>query len=284
VNAFDNNEGITAVDPATIARFYHFTWVEGTRRDALASLHGASVLIAGDFANAHHLRPGMGFTAQTTTGVTLRLVVRGVYAAPTVSPLLGAMTVSTDLFDRSFTTPGDREVYVDVTGGPSPAGRNAIEAALASYPTAQLHSFDQFITTSEAPIGQVLNLFYVLLALSVVIGLLGIVNTLALSVAERTREIGVLRAIGMTRKQVARMIRIESEIIALIGATIGIAVGLVLALATTQALSAWDVVLSIPWITLAILVVVTFVAGVVAGMLPARRAARLDPLTALSYE
>jgi putative ABC transport system permease protein len=116
------------------------------------------------------------------------------------------------------------------------------------------------------------------------VSLFGIVNTLALSIVERTREIGVLRAIGMTRRQVKRMIRFESEITALIGATLGVVVGLTLAALTTAALATWGLTFSVPWITLLVLVLVALFAGRIAGMLPARRAARLDPLQALSYE
>jgi putative ABC transport system permease protein len=284
VHAFGSNEAITAVDPATIGRFYHFQWADGSSGTLLKSLNGAGVLVASDYAAAHRLYPGMTLTAETTAGATLRMVIRGVYTSPTISPLLGSMTIGTRLFDRSFTSPGDREVYVDVPGGPSAAGRNAIKAALASFPTARIQSFDQFAAASEATIGQVLNLFYVLLALSIVISLFGIVNTLALSVAERTREIGVLRAIGMTRRQIARMICTEGVIIALIGTLTGITSGLVLAVAATQILSTAGVVFSVPWVTIAVLIGVTVLSGAVASVFPARRAARLDPITALSYE
>lgn len=117
-----------------------------------------------------------------------------------------------------------------------------------------------------------------------IISLFGIINTLALSITERTREIGVLRALGMTRTQLRRMIRLESEIIALIGAVIGIAVGLLLAALAARTLSAWGVGFAMPWATLAILLGGAFAAGTLAGIGPARRAARLDPLEALSYE
>ena len=237
---------------------------------------------SGIFSTAY-LTPGMVLTAETTAGTTLRLVVRGVYASPKLSPLLGAMTITTTLFDRSFTTPGDRAVLVS-TGGPGPAGRAAVQAALKPFPTAQIRTLDGFITAQQAPIATLLNLFYVLLALCVVISLLGIINTLALSVTERTREIGVLRALGMTRTQLRRMIRLESEITALIGAATGIAVGLLLAALTARTLSAWNIGFAIPWTTLAILLAGAFAAGTLAGVGPARRAARMDPLQALSYE
>lgn len=283
VQVFGTSQAITGIVPADIARFYRFRWADGTSGAALASLNDNAVLVASDFAAAHHLRAGMALTAQTTSGATVRLVVRGVYAAPKLSPLLGALTITTTLFDRSFTTPGDRVVLVR-TGSTSPAGRGAVQAALRPFPTAQVRTLAGFITAQQAPIATLLNVFYVLLALCVLISLFGIINTLALSITERTREIGVLRALGMTRTQLRRMIRIESEITALIGAVTGIAVGLLLAALTARTLSAWDVGFAVPWMTLAILLAGAFAAGALAGIGPARRAARTDPLKALSYE
>jgi putative ABC transport system permease protein len=175
---------------------------------------------------------------------------------------------------------GDGEVYVQA---PARVGAT-VKAALTVFPTAQPNTLGEFIQLREATVATALNLFYVLLALCVVISPFGIVNTLAPSVTERTREIGMPRAIGMTRGEVARMIRIESAIIALIGAAIGILVGLILAALSAQALSAWNVRLGIPWIPLLMLLAVAVIAGTVAAILVARRAARLDPLAALSYE
>jgi putative ABC transport system permease protein len=124
----------------------------------------------------------------------------------------------------------------------------------------------------------------VLLALSVVVSLFGIVNTLVLSVFERTRELGMLRAVGMTRRQVRRMIRHESVITALIGGVLGIALGIVLAALVTAALSSEGLVFSIPVISLIVFALIAVVAGVLAAIFPARRAARLNVLQALQYE
>ena len=129
-----------------------------------------------------------------------------------------------------------------------------------------------------------LNVLYALLGLSVVVSLFGIVNTLVLSVFERTRELGMLRAIGMTRRQVRRMIRYESIITALIGATLGIAVGLFLAALMTRALSDEGLIFAIPYGSLAVFVLVAIAAGMLAAILPARRASRLNVLEALQYE
>ena len=129
-----------------------------------------------------------------------------------------------------------------------------------------------------------LNLLYVLLALSVVVSLFGMVNTLVLSVFERTRELGMLRAVGMTRRQARRMVRHESVITALIGAALGLPLGVFLAALMTEALSEYGVVLSIPLGMLGAFTVVAILAGVGAAILPARRASRLNVLNALHYE
>ena len=130
----------------------------------------------------------------------------------------------------------------------------------------------------------ILNILYVLLGLSVIVSLFGVINTLVLSVFERTRELGMLRAIGMTRRQVRRMVRHESIVTALIGAALGIAIGIFLAAITTVALSDYGVVFAVPDGTLTVFVGVAIVAGMLAAILPARRASRLNVLAALHYE
>jgi putative ABC transport system permease protein len=123
-----------------------------------------------------------------------------------------------------------------------------------------------------------------MLTLAVFVSIFGMVNTLVLSVYERTREIGMLRAIGMTRRQVRRMIRQESVITALIGAALGLPLGIFLAALVNTALSEYDVRFAVPWLQLVILTIVAVVIGILAAIMPARRAARLDPLQAIAYE
>jgi putative ABC transport system permease protein len=124
----------------------------------------------------------------------------------------------------------------------------------------------------------------VLLTLAVFISIFGMVNTLVLSVYERTREIGMLRAIGMTRRQVRRMIRHESVITALIGAALGLPLGIFLAALVNRALGDYDIQFSIPWLQLVVLTIVAIIVGILAAISPARRAAKLDPLRAIAYE
>jgi putative ABC transport system permease protein len=123
-----------------------------------------------------------------------------------------------------------------------------------------------------------------MLTLAVFVSIFGMINTLVLSVYERTREIGMLRAIGMTRRQVRRMIRQESIITALIGAAVGLPLGILLAALVNRALSEYDVRFEVPWVQLLFLTVVAIVIGILAAIMPARRAARLDPLQAIAYE
>jgi putative ABC transport system permease protein len=159
-----------------------------------------------------------------------------------------------------------------------------VESGLESFPDTRVQTRQEWIDKEDAEISQFLLLLYVLLALSVVISLFGMVNTLALSVFERTRELGMLRAVGMTRRQVRRMVRHESVITALIGAALGLPLGIFLALLVTQALSEYDLQFAIPAGALITFVIVSVIAGIVAAILPARRAARLRVLEALQYE
>ena len=140
------------------------------------------------------------------------------------------------------------------------------------------------MTAQGQSFAQVLDLFYVLLALSVIISVFGMINTLVLAVFERTRELGMLRAIGMSRRQMRRMIRHESIVTALIGAALGLPLGVLLAALTTRAMGSLGIGLHLPVQELAYFVLLAGVAGIGAAVLPARRAARLNVLQALQYE
>jgi putative ABC transport system permease protein len=158
----------------------------------------------------------------------------------------------------------------------------ALEAALADFPNAKSATRDEFVDNQISALSSILNILYVLLALSVVVSLFGIVNTLVLTVFERTREIGMLRAVGMTRRQTRRMIRHESVITALIGGLLGIVLGIVLGGLLVARVDLIE--FSLPTTQIVIFAVLTIVVGIIAAIFPARRAAKLNPLEALQYE
>ena len=211
-------------------------------------------------------------------GKRVTVAVGGIYSPPKMSALLGLVSVTQHAFDRTFTRP--QNTFTFVAG----AGRQALAGALGGYPDAKVDTQAEFVTGRTAGLEMILKLLYVLLGFSVIVSLFGMVNTLVLAVYERTRELGMLRAVGMTRRQARRMIRHESIITALIGAGLGIPLGVFLAALFTQALSKYGVSLSLPVPELVAFTIVAIVAGVLAAIAPARRASRIDVLSALQYE
>jgi putative ABC transport system permease protein len=206
--------------------------------------------------------------------------VRGVYDPPQIDAMLGAITISQASFDDVFPRPTNQFTFLEAGAGQEPA----LNAAARGFNDAELHTGEAFARDRTKNFASFLMMLYVLLAFSVVVSLFGMVNTLVLSVFERTRELGMLRTIGMTRRQARRMIRHESVITALIGATLGLGLGVFLAALVTRALSDYDVPLVIPVPVLAAFAGVAVLAGVAAAIPPARRASRLNVLQALQYE
>jgi putative ABC transport system permease protein len=268
---------VSGVEPATIAEAYRFTWETGN--DATPATLGADgAIVRKDLADDRGLEVGDPLRLLSPAGTEFDLVVRGVYEPAELDSLLGHVVLSQQAFDRSFPRPGD--LYSFVTAD-SPA---ALGQALAAFPDAKLQTQDEFVEARTAWLGQIMNLFYVLLALSVIVSLFGMVNTLVLAVFERTRELGMLRAIGMTRRQTRRMIRQEGVITALIGAALGMPLGIALAALVTESVSDYGVSFSLPVGTLVVFAVVAVLAGILAAVAPARRAGRLNVLNALQYE
>jgi putative ABC transport system permease protein len=281
---FDGNAGyLTGIDPALITEGYNFDWVEGS--DAtLATLGDDGAVVDEDFAEENGLAVGKPVEIRTGENTTTQAVVRGIYRPPPFYPLLGSVSIPIETFDGLFQRPRNQYTFVNVAGGPTEATKAELKEAAAGYPDAKVQTRQEWIDKEDAEFNQFLTLLYVLLALSVIVSLFGMVNTLVLSVFERTRELGMLRAVGMTRRQVRRMVRHESVITALIGAAIGVPLGIFLAALVTRALDEFDVRFSVPWGQLIVLAVVAVAVGVLAAILPARRAAKLNPLEALQYE
>ncbi len=278
--AFGSRIGLTGV-AGDISKVISVRWVQGSPA-VPARLGWNGAFLSKGFAAKHHLATGSRLAVETPTGRILRLVVRGVFAAPKGGSPYGDVTISTRRFDASFQNPQNVYTFVDVRGGVTAAATERLKRALRPYPEAKIQTESEFKHNQEAGIDTLLNLLYVLLSLSIVISLFGIVNTLVLTVFERTRELGMLRAVGMSRRQVRRMIRHESVVTALIGASLAIPLGIVLALMVGKAIE--YPAFTIPWGTLVVFVVAAIGAGLLAAVLPARRAARLNILEALQYE
>src|SRR4051794_34784459 len=279
---FGHNVQITAVPP-NAAQTIRIDWLRGGV-GVPARLGTDGVFVEKDYAKDHHLRIGSPIAVTTPTAKVLHMRLKGIFDPPKGGSPFGTVTMSDAAFDANYAKPRNLMTLINVKGGVNEANTARLALSLHSFPDAKVVTAAQFKKIQLDDINLTLNLLYGLLGLSVIISLFGVVNTLVLSVFERTRELGMLRAIGMTRSQVRRMIRHESIVTALIGAALGIAVGVFLAILTTQALSDEGIVLAIPWTTIAVFVVATIVAGMLAAILPARRASRLNILEALKYE
>jgi putative ABC transport system permease protein len=160
-----------------------------------------------------------------------------------------------------------------------------VQAMLSkTYPIAEIKTRDQFVSSQLDALNPIIALLYALLAISVIISIFGIVNSLVLSIFERTREIGMLRAIGLSRRQTRRMVRYESVITSVIGGILGTIVGLFFGWVMAKGLENQGIQFSVPWIQLIIFLVLSAIVGVLAAILPARRASRVKVLEALAYE
>jgi putative ABC transport system permease protein len=270
----------TAVDP-TARELISLKWAEGSQ-DVLAELGADGAFVDDDYAEDHDLGVGSPFEVTFPNGTTSTFRVRGIFDPPTGGSPFGRVTISTAAWDQRVDSPRNLYSFVAMIGGETEANTAVLEAALETFPNAKVATREQFIDNQISGLSAVLNILYVLLALSVIVSLFGIVNTLVLTVFERTREIGMLRAIGMTRRQVRRMVRHESVITALIGAAVGIVLGLVLAALLIARVDFID--FAFPVGQVVVFAVAAVIVGIVAAIFPARRAAKLDPLEALHYE
>ena len=277
-----SNNNLTAVQP-NLNKTVAMDWTQGD--DGVPGRLGVDGFFASkNYVKDHHLRLGSPVKLEFPSGKKTTVRLKGVWDEPKGGSPFGHITVSTTLFDRFVPRPRDEMVLMNTPGGVTDANTSRLESAVKGFADAKIQTRDEFKRNFEAPINKLLNLLYALLALSVIVSLVGIINTLVLTVFERTREIGMLRAVGMTRRQVRMMIRYESIVTALMGAALGMAVGLFLAAVVTHALSSSGIVFAIPWSQLVYFVIAAIVVGVLAAVVPARRAARLNVLQALQYE
>jgi putative ABC transport system permease protein len=246
---------------------------------SLADVGAGDIAVRSDFAEDNSWHVGDTVNVGFPETGDRQLTIRAIY--DTQDPL-GPYTVAMSTFRANVSEDVDR--YVFATNAPGVSDdqvRAAINKVLASYPTAELQTGDEFAEEASAGIGQMINLMFALLGLAVVIALFGIMNTLALSVHERTRELGLLRAVGMDRRQVRTTVRLEAVMVSLFGTLTGLVAGTGIAVALVRSMRDMDFVVDIPVIPLLAVLAVGAVAGVVCAVLPARRAAKVDLLRAL---
>jgi putative ABC transport system permease protein len=278
----NSSQNLTAVD-SKMAKVVHLDWKAGDG-GVPARLGDDGFFVNDDYAKSKHLHLGSVVNFEFPSGKTVDLKLKGIFKEPKGGSPFGEATISNSLFDRYFTRPENEMVLINTKGGVNPETTAALEIPLHDFADADIQTRSQFKHNFEEPINKILYLLYSLLALSVVISLFGIINTLVLTIFERTRELGMLRAVGMTRRQVRRMVRHESIVTSLIGGALGIVIGILLGLLVTVALSDQGIVFAVPYAQVVYFIIATVIVGIIAAILPARRAARLNVLEALQYE
>jgi putative ABC transport system permease protein len=269
---------LAAATPARLSQTVNLPLTGGS---AGAALGDGRLLIDTNTARADQLSVGSPLTVRfAQTGATT-MRVGGIYKP---NPLVGSFIVSDSFFRAHFDNPLPAGVLLRTAPGTPPL-EQALNRALIPYANVSAKTRAQFESDQKSKVNQEIGLVYVLLALAIVVALIGIVNTLMLSVFERTHEIGLLRAVGMKRRQVRAMIRSEAVIVALVGAAVGIVVGAALGVALASALRNNGVTaVSVPIVSLLVFVILSALLGLAAATWPARRAARLDVLAAIATQ
>lgn len=270
---------LAGIDPAAGIELFDIGIVGG---DPLA-MDADGVAVHDEFAEDRGWVLGTIVPVHFTDVGTRELAVQLIY---TENQLAGNVFLPQSGFEVGFPDQADAQVIVRTDDGADLAAvRAGIEELLEPYPTARLQDLDEFKDAQVSQIQTLVNVIYALLGLAVVIAVVGIANTLALSVFERIREIGLLRAVGMTRAQVRSTVRWEAVLIALFGTALGLALGLFFGWALVRALASEGfTTFAVPVAQLVVIAVIAAIAGVLAAVLPARRAARLDILGAIATE
>jgi len=272
------DEAVAIADPAALAQVLDLAVTGG----ALADLDAGAIAVSADAASSHHWTIGSEVPVTFTDGTSTGLRVGAVYDEDRVP---GSYVLPRAAWAPHAVQDLDATVYVALADGVSVAdGTAAVERVAVAYGRPEVLDRASYVAEATRPINVVLGLVYVMLALAVVIALLGIANTLSLSILERTRELGVLRAVGATRAKLRSMVRWESVIIALFGTIGGLGVGLFLGWALTAVALDAGSVFTAPVVQLAVVLIAGGVAGVLAAVRPARRAGRLDVLAAIASE
>jgi putative ABC transport system permease protein len=275
----DTLEGI---DPTRITGVYRFRWLDGADDSVLDRLGRGTVLAEEQFAETHGKRVGDRLTVRTPADRTATLRIIGLYRDPQI--LQGAI-----VDERQFAEVSNaRDPFLFMVSRrdetTAAATHRSLEQALTRFPAATVRSNAEYRDYIEAQLGQMTNLLYALLAMSLVISLFGIANNLFLSIHERTREFGLLRAVGATGSQIRRVVRYESVITSAIGGVLGVAVGVFFAWLVAQALADLGFGFALPVGQLVAFLGLAVIVGILGATVPARRGARIDVLRALHHE
>jgi putative ABC transport system permease protein len=274
-------DSLGGVDPKRIRSGYAFDWLDGSD-ELLSRLHGGNAVIEEQFAQGHDLEVGDSFEVVTPSGDRTRLTAIGEYRDP---QLLQGLLVNRETL-RAVSPARDPFLVLVSTDPDADTGevRTAIEAGLQRFPIAEVEDQAGLREQFSSQADQIVYLLYALLAVSLLISLFGIANSLFLSIHERTREFGLLRAVGTTRRQVRRMVRYESAITGAIGGLLGTAIGILFGVLITESLDNLGLKLEIPVGQLIVFMALAVLVGIVGAVLPARRGARIDVLEAVHYE
>jgi putative ABC transport system permease protein len=276
-DAGDDTQNVSGLDPAQLDAVYD----PGVTEGAMTALsRPGTIAVQEDYAKENDLEEGSTLPALFARTGRTDLQVVAIYTDDS----FGQFFISLDEYERNFTTQQDTVILARGADGVTPeAAKAAAEADLGAFPNLDVRTKAEYKDFVASQINDFLALFYLLLAMAVIIAIFGIVLTLALSVFERTREIGLLRAVGLSRRSVRAMIRWEAVIVALIGGLVGLVLGVFLGAVSVSAIPEFNA-LAIPWASMVVFLVVTGVFGVLAAILPARRAGRLDILEAIQNE
>jgi putative ABC transport system permease protein len=283
VSGQSGTQRVAAVDPRNISRVFQFEFTDGDR-SALDGLTDNEAIVDEAYGKSKDVDIGDTLNVLTPTG--RRTSYRVVAAVKDRTDFLGSFVVSHRALGRDFGEMRDNYIFLStVPGADSASVQDRVERLVKrEYPSAEALDQEELKKSQEDQINQLLGLVYALLSLAVIVSIFGIVNTLALSIHERTRELGMLRAVGTSRRQVRRIIRYEAVITALIGAILGTILGVLFAALISRPLADEGFELAYPVPTLLLLLLLSALAGVLAAIGPARRASRLNVLEALAYE
>ena len=284
VEGVDGDQLINGIDAANLTQAADLDWVDGDD-STLAQLGDNGAIAESDFADQNGIEVGDALTLTTPNGSTLDVVVKGT-VRDRVNLLVNSLALPISLLRADFQARQDTLVLTKFDDGADfDTVRGEIDALLTDrFPNAESRSQQEVKDEQEQSINGLVSLIYVLLTLAVILSLVGVVITLVLSVLERKRELGMLRAIGASRSQVRRMVRYESVITAMIGAIVGAVIGIAIGVAAVKALEDDGLVLSFPIAGIVVVLVLAAIAGVVAGIWPARRASKIEVMEALQYE